>query len=519
MALQRFARNTLFATIAGASTAIGSLIGSIIVARLLGPSGAGAVALALWIAATAVTLGDLGLPLTVARFLPDLGARGREADGEALGRVFFFPVLVTTLVGVAAAAVLFLFADGLRDRFGIGIPFEFLPRATWLAIGAVFAAQALGNYGMSLLRGEQRFRLAAALSVAAFCLQVASVAFGSYWFGVDGALVGFAAAGVLPAFVVLQRLARRGVLPAELRQRAWHFARHSWGVGLISTIVWSRTELAFLSHWRGAEEAGFYAVAITLSLVATQLPSLATGSLLALFSERHGLGDRAGLQRAFAKSARFMGLLLFPACFGMAAVAPVLLPLFFGPHFTAASDATSLLVAAQAIGALSAISSNFLLAAERSRFLVQIGAVGAAALLVAGLTIIPAFGLMGTAASRAAIQCSLSAAAFAYIGWKLDCPLPLRSLGKIVIGAAACGAVARLIVMEMPTAAGLALAIVAGALVYALSLRLFAALPEEDLSQIAALIERLPAKLARPLLPLVAFFDRERKLMHRKPVR
>jgi O-antigen/teichoic acid export membrane protein len=509
MALLRFAQNTFFATIAGASTAIGSLVGSIIVARLLGPAGAGSVALALWIAGTAVTLGDLGLPLTVSRFLPDLHARGRNADADALGRNLAFPILLTTLVGFCIALMLFVFGDALRAH-GL-LPFENLSPTTWLAIGIVFTAQAIGNFGMSLLRGAQRFRLAAYLALAALCLQVVCVALGSRWFGVDGALFGYAAAGLLPGFVALRRNTARRPLDREIKRRAWTFALHSWGAGLIAAIVWSRTEIAFLGQSRGAEEAGYYAVAVTLSMLATQLPTLATGSLLALFSERYGINDHEGLQRAYAKAMRFMALFSFPAALGMAAITPVLLPLFFGQRFAQATDVTALLVATQGFGALSAVSSYLLFAAERSRFLVQIGIFGAVTLLVAGFTIIPAFGLMGTAATRALIHIGLTLAAFVYVEHKLDCPFPLRSLFQISVAALMCASAAYLIILALPNQLGLALAIATGAIVYALGLRILKVLPEEDLAQIVAIVNRLPAGLARAILPLVGFFDTHRK--------
>ncbi|MGP0057759.1 MAG: lipopolysaccharide biosynthesis protein [Beijerinckiaceae bacterium] len=511
MALHRFAHNTLFAMIAGAGTGLGSLVASIIVARFLGPAGAGAVALALWIAATSVTLGDLGLPLTVSRFLPDLHARGRDADAEALGRISFFPVLLTTLFGFCIALTLFLFGDALRLSHPGILPFENLAPTTWLAIGVVFAAQAVGNFATSLLRGEQRFRLAAHIALASLALQVASVALGSRLFGVEGALFGYAAASVLPGLVALRRKTAQQPLDAEIKRRAWTFALHSWGAGLISAIVWSRSEIAFLSHWRGTEEAGYYAVAITSTLLASQIPFLATGGLLPLFSERYGKADHEGLQRAYSKAMRFMALLLFPACFGMAAVAPLLLPLFFGPHFAKAADVTALLVATQSFGALSVVTSILLFAAERGRVLVQIGIFGALGLLVAGLTIIPAFGLMGTAATRALIQISLTVAASIYIARKLDCRLPLRSLVCILVAALACACAARFVIVEIQTPLGLVLAIATGAIVYALGIRIFKVLPEEDLAQIAALVHRLPASLARALLPFVAFFDTGRK--------
>ena len=100
MALPRFARNTLNSTLAGASTALGAFLSVVVVARLLGPDGAGSVALAIWLIGTLVTICDLGLPMTVARFLPDLNARAQKDEATRFAPAFFLPLLATTALGI-----------------------------------------------------------------------------------------------------------------------------------------------------------------------------------------------------------------------------------------------------------------------------------------------------------------------------------------------------------------------------------------------------------------------------------
>jgi O-antigen/teichoic acid export membrane protein len=503
MALHRFAQNTFFATLAGLSSALAGLAASIIVARMMGPDGAGAVALAVWIAGTAVTLGDLGLPLTISRFLPGLDARGARADAAALPGLLIPALLATTAVGVGVSGAAFLAVPAI-ERLQPGLlGGAGLPPSAWLAIAALFAAQALGNYGLARLRGEQRFGLAARVSIAAALMQVAGVGVGCAWFGVDGALLGYALGSVAPAFFLPRpRRAAGGVDPA-LRRRAWRFALDSWGAGLISVIVWTRSELAFLNYWRGPHETGLYAVAITLCLIAAQGPLLMTGGLLALLSERHARGDQEGLARGYAGALRFVGALLFPACFGMAAIAPVLLPTFFGPAFAPAAPVATFLVAAQAFGSITTVASTLLFATEKNRFLVHTGLLGALALLVAGVTIIPAFGLMGTAAARVTIQCVLAGAAFLYVDRLLGCRAPYGALARIVAAAALCGLAARWIVVLLPTQAGLALAIGAGVCVYAGALGLLRPFTREDLAQLATLADRFP-RFAGATAPLLA---------------
>ncbi len=507
MALPRFARNTLHSSLAGASTALGGLLSVVIVARMLGPNGAGNVALGIWLVGTLVTACDLGLPITVARFIPDLEARAHRQDAQNFASAFFPTLLATTVFGASALALIFPVTEKLNAVFP-ALPFDDQKPAIWLALAALFALQAIGNYGLSHLRGAQRFDEAARLTSISLAIQLVGVAVGGFALGPPGALIGYGGGSLLLAFYATTHIRPGAAIDPELKSRAWRFSISSWGVGLIAAVVWSRTELAFLNHYRGAHEAGLYSAANTLAMVATQAPLLMTGGLLALFSELFAVGDQAGLRRAFESAVRFMSFLIFPACFGMAAIAPSLVPLLFGQEFAEASDAAALLVAAQAFGAVSTVSSALLFATERNYFLVRIGVAGAFAILAAGLLIIPTYGLMGAVVGRSVIQFVIVAASFAYIDRALDCPTPLGSVARIAGAAAGCAMVARTTVSVVAGPFGIGLGVIGGAAAYFALARLMRALPDEDLGRLETLAEKAPAWLSPVLTPVVQFFAR-----------
>ena len=507
MALPRFARNTLHSSLAGASTALGSLLSVVIVARMLGPGGAGNVALGIWIVGTLVTLCDLGLPITIARFVPDLEARALHEEAGNFARAFYPAILATTAAGGAALVALWQLAPALEAHLPI-LPFDDIASTVWLALAVLFTLQAIGNYGLSQLRGAQRFDEAARLTSISLVIQLAGVAAGGYFFGPAGALVGYGGGSLLLALHTLTHIRPGARVDSELRRRAWRFSLASWGVGLIAAIVWSRTELAFLNHYRGAHEAGLYSAANTLATVATQAPLLMTGGLLALFAQLFAVGDKAGLQRAFASAVRFMSFLIFPACFGMAAIAPALVPALFGAEFAEASHAAAILVAAQAFGAVSTVSSALLFATERNYFLVRTGVAGAVAIVAAGVLVVPAYGLMGAVIARSLIQFSIVAASFVYLHRALDCASPYGSVARIVGSAAGCAIAARAVSEVAPGPAGIALAIVLGAAVYFALARLTRALPDEDLGRLAELAGKAPGWLSPLLSPVVQFFAR-----------
>ena len=498
--MSRFANNTLQSTLAGVSVVLAGLLSMVAMARLLGPGGAGQAALAIWICAIALAIADFGLPLTVSRFIPDLEARGGDEAAQNFASAFFRPFAASTLAGAIFFFALFIFDASLRTYF-TALPFGDGARAVWLAIATLFTLQALGNYGLAEMRGRQRFALAARVSLFSLFAQVGGVCAGAYYFGVWGALIGVCAGSATFALYTFPNLKTTAGIDPSLRARAWRFSLSSWSVGLIAAIVWSRTELAFLSVWRSAHEAGLYSVAATVAQVATQTPLMMTGALLALFSERHARSDETGLQLAYSASMRFMALIIFPIGFGMAAIAPVLVPLVFGHAFDGAVNASVWLLVAQSFSALTAVTTALLFARERNRFLVETGFIGVVAIMLAGLLVIPTFGLMGAVASRALVQVATTGATFLYLERVLATRTPYEALARIIPAAAICALAARLIISAEPNAFGLAGAIVLGALFYCTAIILLKPLPAADVVRLRDAAMRTPSWVRALLAP------------------
>jgi len=499
MSLDRFTRNTIFGMVAGLNSALGSFLGMVIVARALGPVGSGSVSMGIWLAGTAVTFADLGLPLTVSRFIPEQAARDRGFDARGFASFFFRRVLSTTaLVAAVCALLAFGGAEWLRNH----VRFSILSGSAdtiWLVIGAVFVAQAIGNFGLATLRGEQRFHQAAKLTGLGLPVQLAAMGFGALTVGAEGALLGYATGCLATAGAALALTRAPMNVPGDLKERCWRFAVNSWIVGIISTIVWSRVEIGFLDYWRGGREAGLYAVAYTLSMLAQQGPLFMVAGLLPHFSERYAMGDLEGLREAYSSAMRFLGLLLFPACFGMAAITPVLLPMLFGDAFAEAVPAATILVGTQALGAISTVSSIFLLSVERGSFLVRVGLLGVVLSLLAGTTAIPWFGVEGAVISRALVQGLLTILAFVFIAKRLDCPFPTGAILRIAAAAFGCAVGARAVVVLWPHPAALQLAIPAGGLIFVGMIRALGALTPVERETVMRLMNGAAAR-ARPLL-------------------
>ncbi|MBI1868282.1 MAG: polysaccharide biosynthesis C-terminal domain-containing protein, partial [Methylocystis sp.] len=181
----------------------------------------------------------------------------------------------------------------------------------------------------------------------------------------------------------------------------------------------------------------------------------------------------------------------------------VMLPALFGAEFQTTDNAATVLVAAQAFGAMSVVSSTMIFAIERGEFLAKTGIIGVILILVSGVTIIPLFGIQGAVAGRIIVQVLLTVFGFLYVAKSLNCALPFSCLSRLATAAGACAAAARLIVLQWPTLSGAAGAVAVGAAIYFCLVRALKALPSNDLQRIRDWGDSVPARLAPAVRPVV----------------
>jgi O-antigen/teichoic acid export membrane protein len=488
----RFASNSVFGTIAGLTFAVGAVLGNVILARSLGVEGTGIVALALWIVVVGSTLADLGIQQSLARYLPELTVAGRPGQAGGLATALRKPVAITasfTLAGFSIYAVWELETGGQTPEEAV----------IWFLIGFACALQTLAGFTMGKLRGEQRFARVALVTGVSTAVQLVGIAIGSLTFGVPGALAGYCAGSVLPAALALSAFNSDAVLGPDIRRRVIRYSLYAWAATLSSTIVWSRSELFFVQQSAGSAAAGLLSVALTLASIAAQGPMLLTAGVLPHLSEAFGKGAMAEMRSAYAAATRVLAFLVFPACFGLAAVMPAVLPILFGNTFAGAIPAATVLVLTASIGAISSVGTSLIMAMDRSDFIFASGVIAAALTIVAGLTVIPAFGLMGAAWARAAVQASAVALGSWFVMYRLGCPLPLADLGKLLLAAAFCGSTARLVLDVVPGALALPAAIVAGVVAYVAAVRAIRGLPASDTANLRTMGHSLPSAV-RPVI-------------------
>lgn len=476
-----FARNSVFGAVAGLAGALGSVLGTVIVAHSLGVENTGTVAFALWVVIVATAVADLGVQQSLARYIPELVAGGKTGQADRLTTVLRWPVAATACIALAG--------------FGMYALWQVQPgeeAALWLLVGLACALQTVAGFTYGKLRGEQRFDRVAMVTGASVACQLGSIAIGSLTFGVPGAIAGYCIGSALPAALALRGRRSDSALPPELRKRVTRYSLYAWAAALASTVVWSRAEIFFLQQSAGSAAVGLFSVGVTLANIAAQGPVLLTAALLPRFSESFGKGAVAEMRGAYTAATRVLALLVFPACFGLAAVMPAVLPMMYGQAFADAVPAATVLVLAAGIGAISSVGTSVVLAMDRSDFIFVSGLLAAGLTIGAGVTIIPMFGLMGAAWGRAAVQTAAVVLGCWFVLRRLRFPLPLAALGKLLLAASLCAVAARVCLDLVPGAFSLPVAIVAGAAAYVTAVRTLRALPPSDIERLRVMSGSLP---------------------------
>jgi O-antigen/teichoic acid export membrane protein len=490
------ARNTIASAIAAVATLLGGFASTVVAARLLGVEGAGIFAFAVWAITVSVMVADLGIPGTLARYIPDL--RSRSETEQAMGLVrWLFWIALAAAIGVSsvfAAIAVWLWSSGAATSPDISGGFR-RDAVFWALIGVACLVQVLAAFGSGWLKGTQQFATLARFAVASAVLQIAVTSAGAVLFGPNGALAGAIAGSVLPLILIPRMLEAERAPDPHLKARVRRFALESWAAYVVTAFAWARMEIFFLERSWGSSSVALFAASLTIANLATQGPLLLTGGLLPYFAQNARAENRHKAARAYAVSMRVLAFLIFPACLGAAAIAPALLPAIYGEGFAAAGPSAIILLLGASVSATSAVAFTFLLAMERTRFVFVLGSIAALASIAVGLVVIPAYGVMAAALGRAAIQTSVAAMTVWYVGYSLQCPPPFASLVRLFAAAVICAVAAWGATRLMSGAAGIPVAVLCGVLTYGLAVRVLRALPADDLRQLMDAASVLPRPL------------------------
>lgn len=304
---------------------LGCTIGSsVIIAHWLGPEGTGALAVLNVTVALALQLGSAGIPSATTFFV----ARDRALAAPIWADGLAFSAVAGTLIAVAVIAI-----ANFRPALFNGVPGGLI---TIVAVTIPF--QLVTLLGLNLLLAIDRIRLMNVLdALSSFLVLVNAIAVLVLWRSNLTTLVWFnQAAAVAVSLVVLgfllrltRRVGAKG-FDASLLKRMLVYGLKFY-ICIFAGFIIFRLDLLIVNRFRGASDAGVYAIASQFSFLLIMLP----GVIASLLFPR--VAARREESAAYAIDVTSHTSFIMPVVCAGAALAAFALPLVYGARF---ADAT-----------------------------------------------------------------------------------------------------------------------------------------------------------------------------------
>jgi len=289
-------------------------VAGIVLARLLLPEDFGVAATLYALSGFAILFVDLGLgPALVQK------ARLTERDKSTAFWVNAISgVLLTVLLGLCGPLLARLFDE------------PELWTLTWIV--ALNFSLSLGVVHSAMLEREFRFGVVAGIDVSTILFGTSiTVALAYSGAGVLSLVLGPLAQTIFSTvsyWIFHPWFPKHFISRASLKQLG-HFSAGLMGFNIVN--YWSRNaDTLLLAHYAGARDLGYYNRAYNLMLLPVSQVTYTVGRVMfpALAAVRE---DPDRLRRGYRRAARIVSFLTAPFLIGLAAVAPMLIPLLWGP--------------------------------------------------------------------------------------------------------------------------------------------------------------------------------------------
>lgn len=423
-------RNVAWVAMAGYIEAAVGLLAGVLIARTLGPTDYGHYAFGIWLCGALIMAGNNGLPATAIKFIAESRGNGRAEVTAALVSRF------TRLQLASSTLVLAIFAVVMAIR-PVADWSDALPLMLGIAVVATWSRAGFWMWG-SIGKGHEQFAPEnIALSINALLNMALVIALA--WKGANVAqfFALYAGLGVVSSILIRLMLWRSGIrgvpgpIPHDLGLR---MRRHLILTGIMMLLIVGTNrgvEMSLLKIYASAEDVGYFAIAGSLTKGAVDL--LAGGMaavLLPAMSKRFGLGGPTALGGMLIESTRvywFVGLAI--AGLGIT-VSEGLVNLLYGYRYDDAVPALKWNLIVAGLVVVNGAASAVLTASDRQADRIRIVLIALVINLVAGLLLIPRYGLLGAIASLAIAQLSETAIAWAFAFRRVRARLPFAPMAR-----------------------------------------------------------------------------------------
>lgn len=383
----RFTRQVALTLLARLLIAGSSLVAGVIVARWLGPASVGILASLTVLTLLSVTFGGLGLPSAIT-FLVARDRRGAFS-------VWLNAVIFALSFGAALAIGISILSDMVPSLFGDAGTFL----VTVTAVAVPF--HLLNAFCLSTLLGFGKIERYNAIDSLSQFLVVLNplVTLGLLGMGLTALVLLNAATSILVALLVAAVVFRQ--MRSTTGEIAWRIDRQvgdemfryaaKFYIVMLAGVIILRADLLFVNYFRGAAEAGVYAVSTQVGTLLMLVPSVIS---TVLFPQLTSSNDTSG--EMTCRVTRHTAVIMFVICI---AIIPVsfLLPLLYGPAFSAVPYQVLILLPGVYLFGLEAVQVQYFNGIGLPRAIPVFWICTVALNIAFNLALVPTYGATGAA--------------------------------------------------------------------------------------------------------------------------
>jgi O-antigen/teichoic acid export membrane protein len=494
-------RNFIFLGLEVVITLVCTLLTTVFIARVIGPTRLGYFNLIFWLTSITCSVGSLGIPLTTFKYMGEFLGGGRKELARA---VFFYNLWAQTVIASVLTAI------GMIAVFTIVNP-EYRSCAVLLVLSMVpnmitfVPSQANSAAEDAALNTRGAFVGAMVYVVAV----AASLLLGWNLIGI--------AAGVL-----LYRSAELGVkivpvlksmeavphvpLPAEIRKRMFSFSGLSTGLMILQIVIWDRSDIIFLKLLQpDIRQLAFFSVCFSVADRLMQMPQTFANALSATQMAEYGR-DKDRLFRMTSKASTYVLLGALPILIGVACIGGPFVRVIYGSQYLPAIPVFIVVALFSIPKAILTPAQSLLYSAEDLGFILKWGCIAAAINVLLDFVLIPSHGAIGAAWANGIAQTfaavSIWGRVLARYPVRIDMPVLLRlsaaTLAMVIV-------VLSIVAVPFNPLMKLSVAILAGAIVFLVTSRMFSVLRKDDRRRLLVFSALLPTAVGSSLKRLVNF--------------
>ncbi|MFA6417149.1 MAG: flippase [Patescibacteria group bacterium] len=385
---RKIAHNTIIQMVGKIVSTVLGLFSLALITRYLGQTGFGEYTTIITFLTIFAVMADFGLTLVTVQMISGVDDKIREA--KILNNLFSFRLL--SVIALLALSPLVLFFMPYNAAIKIGV----------LITAVYFIFPALSQVVIGLLQKRLSMDRAALAEVLSRLVLIVGILIVWFWrLGLNGILIATVISGA-SSFIFHYLFALKFAtikcgwdtsLFKEIFHRSWPLA-----ITIILNLIYLRTDIIFLSLFKGASEVGLYGAAYKVVDVLTTLPFMFAGLILPILTASWLTKKTDYFKTVLQKSFDFMAILAIPLIVGGQLLAGPVMTAVAGQEFSQSGAILKLLIIAVAAIFLGTMFSHAVIALDKQKKLIGFYAFTSLSSLAAYFILIPRFSYFGAAA-------------------------------------------------------------------------------------------------------------------------